>query len=102
MPHTRGPSGNGHRGVLGVAVDESKVGGEEHVESGTAAGAEGPPVEPVAFGPVFEHALLRELHINLDTDYQPKHPKRRTPEPQTVGPGVRDVLRHHICRGDRI
>lgn len=25
--------------------------------------------------------LLRELHINLDTDYQPKHPKRQTPEP---------------------
>lgn len=25
--------------------------------------------------------LLRELDINLDIDYQPKHPKRQTPEP---------------------
>ena len=38
--------------------------------------------------------LLRELTIDPNRDYQPRNNER--PEPTSVGPGLSDVLRHHM------
>lgn len=44
--------------------------------------------------------LLRELTIDTNKDDQPREWQR--PEPTSVGPGLADVLRHHIRSGGRI
>jgi Integrase core domain len=47
--------------------------------------------------------LLRELYIDPRRDYQPQHTTQRQQlNLRTAGPAVRDVLRHHTGRADRI
>jgi hypothetical protein len=57
--------------------------------------------QPVAQG----GGLLRELEIDTTRDGQRRHPPTRNderPNPHDVGPGVRDVLKHHMRGRGRI